>query len=479
MLMAKTIKLVSKTPAIVTYIIAAVFLIIGLTLPVTPLTFTEGMKFNEMPILQLTGALEALGILQGGLPFGSPLTPAFDFPVALGGAFFNIGALLLLLYALVTVAAIVLLIPMFVSRKHKATARKIAAVAETIVLFVLLPLVAVMFATDSAYWYLTVIAAFAVTAIMLVIQSIIYLGKSGVIKLITFLLSLIAVLFGIVNLANNIPVLAPVVEGLANGMKGPRPFETAAALYSFGGQEFYGSDLIMVLIVNPAILASGEIGVSIVHFIALTAVILVCIDLLFDMLGLGKKTRKFMLVCNLIRYTVQIVAFIALAISIFTSLGSYGLYFYLLFALTLAQLVIAIIRLAVFRPESSEETAEVPVAETESGNSADYVPVAETPVAESAPNSVIETRNVVYNVNTIYNGPSDSFIRKLTNEEKVEFARLFLEKNTESLLVIPDYVVGGDNSKFFSSIFIYLARVRSVVTDGLMSKLYEEASLNG
>ena len=59
----------------------------------------------------------------------------------------------------------------------------------------------------------------------------------------------------------------------------------------------------------------------------------------------------------------------------------------------------------------------------------------------------------------------------------MEFARVFLERRAGNLSAIPDYIIGDDNSKFFSAIFIYFARVRDIVSDGLMNKLYEEVHL--
>ena len=94
------------------------------------------------------------------------------------------------------------------------------------------------------------------------------------------------------------------------------------------------------------------------------------------------------------------------------------------------------------------------------------------PVSEQPPK---DTR--IYTIDTLYAGPIDDFIRKLSNEERIEFAKTFLEKNRGSLGSIPDYVVGGDNKKFFSATFIYLGRIRGMVSDGLLNKMYKEINL--
>ncbi|MCD8307175.1 MAG: hypothetical protein LUD51_02975, partial [Clostridia bacterium] len=112
---------------------------------------------------------------------------------------------------------------------------------------------------------------------------------------------------------------------------------------------------------------------------------------------------------------------------------------------------------------------------------APVIPVVSAPAAPQAPahpvvQPVVNT-SYTYNVHALYSGPSDNFIKKLSNDEKVEFARVFLERLDAPLTVIPEYKVGGDNTKFFSNVIIYYARVRDMISDGLMNKLYEEAKV--
>ena len=83
----------------------------------------------------------------------------------------------------------------------------------------------------------------------------------------------------------------------------------------------------------------------------------------------------------------------------------------------------------------------------------------------------------VYTIDTIYAGPTDDFIRKLSNDERIEFAKTFIEKVKGNIGAIPDYVVGGNNKKFFSGVFIYLGRIRGMVSDGLLNKMYKELNL--
>ena len=71
----------------------------------------------------------------------------------------------------------------------------------------------------------------------------------------------------------------------------------------------------------------------------------------------------------------------------------------------------------------------------------------------------------------------DEFIRTLSTEQKVEFSKVFLERQCGNLNFIPDYSVSGNNDKFFTSIFIYFVRLRNLVSDGLLNKMYEYKNL--
>ena len=71
----------------------------------------------------------------------------------------------------------------------------------------------------------------------------------------------------------------------------------------------------------------------------------------------------------------------------------------------------------------------------------------------------------------------DEFMRKLTNDEKIEFAMTFIEKSKGNIGNIPEYVIGGNNRLFFSSVFIYLGRIRGLISDGLLNKMYKELNM--
>jgi hypothetical protein len=93
---------------------------------------------------------------------------------------------------------------------------------------------------------------------------------------------------------------------------------------------------------------------------------------------------------------------------------------------------------------------------------------------KSQPAEEQPTKNVVYKVNTIYDGPLDEFIKTLEDEQKIEFAKTFIEKSTDAdLKYLPDYQIGGDNTNFFRSLFIHLGTYRRILSDKLIHKIYQ------
>ena len=497
----------SKFPAMITYIIAVLVLVCGLVIPLNPL-FTGGkIDWNDMPILQVTGAVQALLANFGvkfKLPFGNPLTSYSATISFFGLTKLDFGAILLILYTLATLIAVILLIPVCAMGRRKARPRVIAMVGEIVALifllfFILFDLTArSRIAIDAVNFNIYI--PFGVTLLMLILQSLIYFKGSGFIKTVGFILAALAVLFGIFNVALIIPKLGKPISSLADFVGGKKePFVGLAALFALGGGAYLGGDLILLLFTDFDAFIKAAIteplksnpGIMIANIIVLILGFIILLDLILCMCGLGKRTKKSMLISNLLRYIFELLFIIGLFIILFTCKGNIGLYLYLLTFIVLIQLIIAIARLAHFRkakkkgaksdpvvaqPAPAPKSAPSKVNDTVSSETAVAVAPATVTAFEPVKTEVVE-KNIVYNVNTVYNGPLDKFIVKLTNEEKVEFAKIFLERNYNSLSNLPEYVVGGDNSKFFSAVFIYLARVRSLVSDGLMNKMFEEVNL--
>ena len=97
------------------------------------------------------------------------------------------------------------------------------------------------------------------------------------------------------------------------------------------------------------------------------------------------------------------------------------------------------------------------------------------PAPERVYTPVYDRDNSVYNLR--YGGPYDAFISKLTNDEKIEFAMTFIERKKGDVSNLPEYIIGGDNRKFFNAVFIYLGRLRGLISDGLLNKMFKELNM--
>lgn len=67
---------------------------------------------------------------------------------------------------------------------------------------------------------------------------------------------------------------------------------------------------------------------------------------------------------------------------------------------------------------------------------------------------------------------ADNFLDELTDEEKAEFERLFVQRSFRAE-GLPAYVPGGDNRAFFRAVFAYLGAFREEISEGLLEKLDE------
>lgn len=550
----------SKFVAMITYIIALVCLILGLFLPLGNLEAVTGA--DSIMALQLP---KALGILFNSNMGGDKIftyTYAINFLGLMGDKSFDIGAVLVLLYAFITALGVLMLIPVIACKRTSGAALKIASFIEVVALLFVASLVftQLTFASYSALagsiggafqvevetgfkWSYALLIAFGGTLLMLIVQTFIYRKGSGIFKFFLFLLSAIAVLFTMFPVTLIVTMLATPLDKLAES------FKLATGLYGQGGFEGI-SQLIMFFSAKYFDLLGGETLQKLLSIGTLILAALVFVNFMCDMMGLGKKTNSLMLVCNIIRYVLEVAAVILVFVAIIVLKDAtikIGLMLILLAIIAVLQLIINIIRLIRFRHRKSrkaknkeakkekkkkekenkgEPAADVytpytspayaPVAEKadekvskreerraekeaereareaeKEARKAEAEAEAERKAAEKAakkaakdePASAYEAPKAaaknqpVYNVETLYNGPVDDFIRKLSNQERIEFAQVFLERSKCSIANVPDYVVGGNNAKFFSSVFIYYGRIRDYVSDGLMNKIYEECNV--
>lgn len=500
-----------------TYLIALLCLIAGLALP---LNFEFGSYLDNTLFWQLPAAVNTV-IGKEVLTFGAPLFMA-SHPVAIWGALkFDLGAYLTLLYALFTVLGIIFLIFVLASKKPASALGK-ASFIEGFALLFLLPLIYIQLlvasVAGSAYpWkaYAPVFIAAGGTLLMVIIQAFAYKKSSGVMKFIMFLFSGVALIACIYPVTYLIPALGNPLKSLAD-MLGDK--FTALGLY--GNEEIYGISLISILFhTNYWSALEGELMDKILMISALALALLAIINFTFDTLGLAKRTKKYMLTLNVIRYLLELLALIAVVGLAFYRKQALGVTLLLLAVLVLLQFIINCVRVSSYAKRKKAELARQrkqqkiekqqqlygrtstkgytgdAAAANNYFQTADERRAASQAAREQRQKERQEQRDKAkaerdakiqaeqkpapanseefYNVTQIYKGPTDEFIKELTNDEKIEFAKVFLERRDDVMSEIPEYIIGGNNEKFFSSIFIYYGRLCDRISGTLMNKIYE------
>lgn len=490
--------------AIITYAVAFVCLLCGFLIPLNH----YGLLAMQIP--------DALGqLIKADWAVGKP----FVFKGANVGIFgftdFNLFAALFLLYALITFIGLIAVIPVVIGGiKGKSYANGFARFVEItasviLTIYVLLALTR-MGAFQISYSMLIALGGtLAATAVHAIIEK----KGGGVIKLILFLLAAIAAI-AMYDLPALISAKVSVkFAELAGKMK------SASLIFGSDTGSVAGISLLTLLIEAPAqfktVLSTANITGKILYTVTPALTLWIFISCIIDVIGLGTKSSRGAKICNCLRYAFSMLLIILVIVLAFIGKFKPGVMLYVLAVVTLAQLIINIVRAALATKKKKRDALYSDVPDNSSAalyaenrpapmparvrpmpsapapmpapmpvygvpEPAEVVP---EPVAEEAPaapeetpkaETVVETHNVLYTVNTIYHGPTDDFIKKLTNEEKIEFSQVFLERSKGNLSNLPAYTIGGDNKKFFSGAFIYLGRWRDLVSDGLMNKMYNE-----
>ena len=484
---------------------------------------------RAVPVEALVNLIKPEGtLIEGASPF------AYSLIITLNGVIeggYDLGALFTVLYALVVLAGLIALIPAIVSTASKKSKTNVALNAASFIevlaflfvaCFVLVQLTnfTILAELNNAapegttietnyQWSYPLLGAFGGTFLMMVIQSIFYKKGSGVFKFVLLLLSTLALMFAVYNVGAVIPQLdAPLseligkTEGLFDGK-----------LYNLNSASMIGIIPVYMLFCGgaegslfPTLTATLEGMTAIEQTLFLCALILALlaiINFLLDAMGLCKTTKRYMLVSNIIRYVLEFVAAgLVIALPFFMKndagdpIAVTGLMSLVIAVLVLVALILNIIRLVRFDKKNKKaktaKTATVATGAT-AGAVAKRGPVA---AAEEVPAAAKEDAPYVYTPPVyatkeekktdgepevyspvLYNGPTDDFINTLSNEQKIEFSRVFLERQNGNLSFISDYVVSGKNEKFFNNIFIYFARLRSIVSNGLLNKMYEYCNL--
>lgn len=493
----------SKFAALITYAVALVCLLVGFFVPLG-VKGVDGMLAMQLPDVVTKALALKTPLLADGAAFSTPV-PFLFFGIT-GTPEIDLAAWTVILYAAMTLIALILLIPACVSKKQSATCLKIAYAVEIISAVVLiLYTLLVMTRYGAVSLNYAVFIALGGTLIALILQSFIYNknGNGAAMRLILFVLAAVAV-FMLFPISGIFSKSASKLADFSAKLKA-----TPSAFYGVDGLTLlyfvFGSDLLKIAldidVYNFLLVIFGTIACAFVVF-----------NLLVELGALTHKTKSGRLMFGIWRYLLEMV-FIALAL-IFTLLlekdgASYGLFAFIILIIAFIQFVLYVAR---YIREASRKKREKPdsakpasAAELErtanlyrsdekrfvANNPAPPVivnvstpaaataaqpqaqPAAAQSAAEPQPAPAPSQEGMVYTVKPIYDGPTDDFINTLSNEEKIEFAQVFLEKKKGTIAGIPSYRVGGDNKKFFSSVFIYFGRLHDLVSDGLMDKFFQ------
>lgn len=464
----------SKTLAVVTYCIALVGILLALYLP-----FFNGNTMMALIVPQIFG-----NVFDINIEFGEAVPAILDFSVAVGNLTLPLGELAILVLAVIAVLGLIFLIPMAASKKESKTARALAYIVE-LVAIIALGVIAFCIIKNSAELVdgilnnIVVFAALACAFLMLLIQCFGYKKGSGVIKFILLILSVAAVVcaYSIGNIVTlNLPIEIPVTFVEINGT-------------AYTALELIGA----------------SIDLTVIYIAGIATVAIALLNILLDFFSLATSSNKFSKIFNIIRYGLATVAVaVTLIFALISSEANVGLDLYAMLIIFVIQLVISIIRLATSKKKNIESVENIENAEVEP----EYVEIeaeesepvyAPAPVVEEVVPAMnyhdnsfaepahayaqpvvqpVQNRSVIYKVTNIYNGPTDAFIETLTEDEKIEFSKMFIEKTKGRFPEVPNYEIDGDNKEFFSSIFIYLGKFRSLLSDGLMSKIFNQVGKN-
>ena len=506
--MANTQKKSTKTLAIITYALALVCLLAGLLLPPN---FDFKGEYNAV-IMQIPHALNCLGITMS-----SKVAYTYYYPVSFwGGKAFDLGGLFLLLYVLVGVVAVIGLIAVLCGKKNKNSSLKSAGFVEvlsTLILSVFM-LMKLTMVTLGGYelagsWDLVLVIAFGGPLLMLIVQSIASKGSSGFIKTLIVIFSAISIVFCVYPVTTIIPQLA---EPLKNIVKDTKLIDWTSDIGLTLGAVW--AHLFLVFNMNYGEVLKGLSGMeAAVSVFVLILGVLVIANFLLDVCGLNKKTKRWMLLANLIRYGLEVIlVLLVLILGGIVGKHTISVICYVLLGIAALLTLINVIRFVTYKDEKKQAKNAAPAPKKKAATAPKakpapapqsyaqpdysdyydpYAPVADEPYkpAYTQPQPAVEqpkpqpapapaapvaaqSGNVYSPV--IYSGPRDEFIDTLTNEERVEFARTFIERRNGTIQGVPEYVVDGNNEKFFKSLFIYYSRVRGLVSDALMNKFYEK-----
>ena len=532
-----------KTLVVVTYIIATVLLVAGWFVPIfdsanADLEIVDKMMFWYVPafinafLFPFTGG----NLIEGDIVSRHNLGDYAKFTAEIvPGTEFDLTALMVLIYLVITVAAIICLIPVLVSKKDKVCLKTAYAVEGA-------ALAALGLTFLSACWsaaygitggssenmpvivdgFMNVLAVFAAVLVIVFIQSIAEKKAYGAVKVVLFLLSLATFIFAMF-----------AIDIFIQNALGDTWYDFLDTIMATSGLIGIGGlDYTVALVYNPEmIFAEGTpITASILYICVLAFAIVALVNLIIDLYGMMANNQrgengallkhKGGKIFGIVRYALALVLLIAIIVLCFVeeNIGVVGICTYAATLFALISLILAISRLAYNKKieaknsqskditlvsdvaEDSEETSDFVTDEEPAV--APYPVYAEEAPAEPVPAEVVEEPVTAFDEQleitevpeeakpeeeeprpepyvytpapVIYNGPTDEFLDSLSTEEKIEFCKVFIDKTKGTLpKKMPEYQIGGDNADFFPAIFINLGRFRALLSSGLLRKIYK------
>ncbi len=525
-----------KTAVVVTYVIVTLVLIAGWFIPV--FGYNEGyevvdrMMFWYIPALINAFLYPYLGsdVITSGVASDHSLPSFGEFESqVIPGIDIQIPALMALVYLVITVLAIIFLIPVIVGKREKKTSIICSYIIEGAASTALAILF--LFSTwetnlvTTFYGYLNLVCVLAAVLVVLFIQSIIEKKSYGVVKMFLFLFSAAATFFGLYAADRFIGMTIGEEpwDNILNAINAE-----GGLISSVGGLTWVKDIIGGQLRGESAIWNAGNTtATNIINICVLALFAILILNLFIDFCGLmaNNKTNKVGAVkphkggkiFGIVRYALALVILVCLIVCVLIEDDyNVGVGAYLATIFVLVNLVIDIIRLALVPSQrekaARQEAAAISFSDStltgESEERTDFVsettaasPVLTTTYTEQRLNEVDDHEDVeeedeedeeqlaidsiseepesstpiVYTPRpVVYNGPTDEFLDTLTTEEKIEFCKVFIDKTKGKLPAkMPEYEIGGDNENFFPAIFINLGRFRALLSSALLRKIYK------
>ena len=541
-----------KTAVVVTYVIATLLLVAGWFVPA--FGYGQDMELGDTMLFWYVPAIinaflnpylgkDLITVSEHKLPefagFEREIIPGVDI---------QIPALMILVYLVITVLALVLLIPVCAAKKDKTSVKCAYSIEGSSlialgILFLFSGLEHGLRATATSY--LNLISVFAAVLVVLLIQAMVEKKSYGAAKVFLFLFTAVAAmcaLFAIDNMCSAALELMKAEDawdGLLDAL------HVQGGLYIADGTLYSGMTALESFIggfidgENTLWVAGNSVTANIVNVGVFALLIVMAINVLIDFFGLMTgsqytkdgvlRTHRGEKVFGVVRYAITfIIALVVIICILVDETVALGICLCAVAGFVLINLIISIIRLALVPSqqakavkqaatiktldadgltddgeESIELVSNAPAAAPVPAYSAEpaaIAPVVAAPVTESAVEPAAEPvvpaeESAQLEIETIapaaeeqpeedefvytpkavtYKGPTDAFLDTLSNEEKIEFCKVFVDKSKGNLPAkMPDYEIGGDNEDFFPAIFINLGRFRAMLSSGLLRKIYK------